>query len=327
MSDIYKRKIAALIIAHNDEVHLCRLANALHFSPSIDIYIHVDKKWNVDIEELREKLWFCRILERRISGQLDNWSLVEIALSLINTALANDRYMYYMLLSGSDYLMMDALSICSFLERQYPSNYIDVTPHSKNNWINRKFSKWYFYRLDSFILDLEIPHSCKYLFRKIRRTFEEVYSFIYSPYKGLKKMNVQLYGGSTWWILSDYAIECILDYAQHNSQMINYIKHSTTPDETFFQTMYMNANVDKNPIINSPSERLQNCKTYAYFTDSYEIKAKKPFMGHPYVFSMEERDLINSLIENKKHFFARKFSTGISADILDYIDQALSITR
>ena len=82
-------KHAVLIMAHKNKEQLIRLIKSLACG-SLDIFVHLDKNWKLSREDLSDiagcadNVYLC---STRIHGELDNWSLVEITLNLIDDAI------------------------------------------------------------------------------------------------------------------------------------------------------------------------------------------------------------------------------------------------
>ena len=139
--------IAAMIMCHKNLEQVKRLTQTLSH-PEIDIFVHIDSKCNEDFpitaDALDGGLYF---VEKRISGFLDDRSLIDITLSMI--ALAKDtekqtskHYDYFILLSGQDYPIKNVSFIVKSLNESYPKPFIDCNGGGKNNPVIRsKFSK------------------------------------------------------------------------------------------------------------------------------------------------------------------------------------------
>ncbi|WP_279167047.1 beta-1,6-N-acetylglucosaminyltransferase [Thomasclavelia cocleata] len=94
---------AVLIIAHKNKNQLIRLIKSLEDN-EFDIFVHIDKKWKItkeEIVEIKRATSHVTVLDKRISGFLDTWSLCQITIELIKKALIkNKNYKYFILLSG-----------------------------------------------------------------------------------------------------------------------------------------------------------------------------------------------------------------------------------
>ena len=98
------------------------------------------------------------------------------------------------------------------------------------------------------------------------------------------------------------------------NKIINLLRKTHTPEETFFQIMTMKSPVANLVDVNPKEMVAQNCMTYAYFSDK-----DKPFKGHPYIFTVDDYSKIISL----PHLFARKFDETVDAKVFDLIDDKI----
>lgn len=55
------------------------------------------------------------------------------------------------------------------------------------------------------------------------------------------KLNIPFYFGSQWWCLSKKVIDWMINYLEQNSGYYKFYKNCVCPDESFFQTLYMNS--------------------------------------------------------------------------------------
>lgn len=311
-------KHAILILAHKNIDQLCRLVSVLN-DDDFDIFIHFDKKFNVsqdDIKKLESKNKNINICKERISCMLDTWSLVEATYCLIKLALSKEeKYSYFLLLSGQDYPIKPLSVIKERLNGAYPIPLIDCTPYDKDNWIASGFSRIrnvpLHYKIDSLTENK--------ILRKILKlpiyAGEVIHTTIVgSPISKLEKCNCDLYGGSAWWILPYECMTDICKEIENNSEIVKAFKLKTTPEETFFQTMVMRSKYKDMVVLNDIYETKQNCETFAYFEDT-----DKPATGHPYVLTLDEFEKL----KNRKELFARKFDLNFDEKIFDRIDTEL----
>lgn len=138
--------IAAMIMCHKNLEQVHRLVQALSH-PEIDIFVHIDQKCTEDYQITRANSGALYFVENRISGYLDDRSLIDITLSMIKLAKSVEEkkckhYEYFMLLSGQDYPIRDMSFIVKSLGKSYPTPFIDCNGGGKNNpIIQSKFGK------------------------------------------------------------------------------------------------------------------------------------------------------------------------------------------
>ena len=317
---------ACLIMGHKNPLQIVRLAKKLMNNKN-DVFIHLDlnmaesdSQYVKTFSAKNKGVYFCN---NRIHGVLDKRSLVDIVFIMINEAKLiekkNDKhYKYYLLFSGQDYPIRNIGLVNNDLDASYPKPYIDCTPYDKKNWIYHKFK---FSKSSLKYHNWISSHFNKGVFRKVVRLTAVIYERALSilgrdTYHELRKMEVSLYGGSAWWILPDSIINYILEkYVNKDSISEIILNESVTPEETFFQTMAKRSPLSDLIETNPKDMVLQNCKTWAYFFDD-----DKPFVGHPYIFTINEIDKL----QNTNFWFARKFDMTIDSNIMDKLDIIIS---
>ena len=108
------KKIAYLVLVHNDPDHLLRLIDAINFN--CDIYIHIDYKANLDdFRELKkyDNIYFC---ESRKNICWGGFNMVLAMKELIKMSLnKNKDYSHLVFLSGSDYPIKNKEEIYEYL--------------------------------------------------------------------------------------------------------------------------------------------------------------------------------------------------------------------
>ena len=314
---------AFMIMCHKNVGQVIRLAERC-ITEKTDVYIHADT--NMPQSEYDELEMYARtrkgvyLTTKRYHGVLDTRSLCDIALEMVSCAKKKEKemggYRYFALLSGQDYLIKPMRWIEKELEENYPQPLIDCTPYATTNWVYHKFAD------HPLVLHYHrwINKLPKGLLRKCFRVTEIICRKVtrqlnLGVYKELCAKEVNLFGGSAWWILPDQAIDYILEEYEKNSTYVQTLLNKTnTPEETFFQIMTMQSPIAKMVDINPVDMVAQNCKTWAYFADE-----GKPFKGHPYVFTAGEYDKL----KNSSAWIARKFDATVDSKILDLIDANL----
>ena len=311
-----------MIMAHKNVEQLKRLIKNLECE-DFYFFIHLDKEWKLsgeEIEGIRLTTSNVYVIKKRIHGELDKFSLVQIALNLSDAALEvekeqNIKFSYFLLLSGQDYPIKNTKYILEFLKQQYPKPLIDIDTYKQGNWLAKKFElvKWV-NKMDRVLLQEKpsLKRKIKLFYYILANKLESISKG--SPYERLQKHNVQLGGGSAWWILPHGVIENIYHQRISNKKLIKDLKSVWTPEENFFQIMTLmcdeaNLMVENDEIYD---ENSQQCMTFANF-----ITPTKPFRGHPHTILLEDFDRITS----KKALFARKFDVTIDKEILDKIDK------
>ena len=318
-------KIAYLINCHKNMDHVAQLAHRLH-SDNSHIFIHVDKKVSQETYDLllslTGDLGHCFICQTRIDGKLDDRSLVDIVMILISYAkqMAEKNgihYSYYCNMSGQDYPIKPRAYIEQTLIDNYPDLYISCRDASYAPFVVHKYAR-------NKALIRYRNWSLKFKNTIIRKFLQGVGIVLRSILKLLGQTAGQriirngwsYYQGSAWWILPDCVIQAIeTEYYGQTKLSTIMLDESTTPEETYFQSVVMQLFFSDSAQIDHSKMRIQKHKTYADFGS----KSNRPIVHHPYVMTMSDYE---RLCESEC-FFARKFDNAVDSEIIDKIDAVL----
>lgn len=286
-------KHAYLIIAHGEPYILEKLLKSIDDERN-DIYIHIDKKWkDFDFN------YFKKIVEKsnlyftkRLDVRWGTYKLIECELLLFKAARKNDRYAYYHLLSGVDMPLKNQSIIHEYFDKNQGKEFICYDHHDNVQQETVDRIKYY--------------HLFTSKFKNkgfLARVWNSLHYRLISLQKKLrvdrcKDLHVQK--GAQWVsITSD-----LVDYIIFKEKQIKKIfKYSYCADEVFIQTMVYNSNF---------YDMVESRKDDDYHYIKRLIDWKR---GEPYTFKKED---YNELI-NSDCFFARKFSTKVSKEVVDML--------
>ena len=125
-------KHAFLIIAHNELRILNILLTMLDDSRN-DIYLHLDKKWKLNIQNLHypQKAQLF-LIEKRMDIRWGDISLIKLEFRLFRMAFANGPYLYYHLLSGVDLPIKSQDYIHEFFQKNYGKEFVGFAQGEDN---------------------------------------------------------------------------------------------------------------------------------------------------------------------------------------------------
>lgn len=124
------------------------------------------------------------------------------------------------------------------------------------------------------------------------------------------------YQGPAWWVLPDYVIDAIeKEYYVPSKFAKIMIDESTTPEETYFQSMAMHIFFSDGKKIDNADMKIHKCVTYADFGG----KTNRPQVYHPYIITMDDYERLCK----SDCWFARKFDNSVDSKIIDTIDENL----
>ena len=262
-------KQAFLIIAHKNLNQVQKLIDALD-SDLFDIYIHIDKKCNENIELSAKKSKL--FIYQEVSVVWGTYSIVRAELLLFKEAMKNN-YSYYHLLSGEDYILTNTQNIYNFFENSKKEFILFTSKKMTEKDMERVLYKHLILgkvrngkskRYDSILFHLDDLYvSIQKLLRVTKKTYFKEYQ-----------------RGSQWASLTNDFVKYIIE----NEKIIEKSFDNTLiPDEMFIQTLAINSKHFKNIYdYNNFNMPIQN---YRYIDWN---------RGKPYVFKEEDyNELIN----------------------------------
>lgn len=254
--------IAYFILAHSNPKQVARLIKSLYTEEDIFV-IHIDSR--ISTNEFLNHITEKNVyfLKERIPSKWGSFGLIEATLAgLRYVQTSNANRM--VLLSGQDFPIKSVQFIKRFF-RAYPNKI--------------------------FIQYAEIPNSSWHSGGVGR----------FPQYEKVQKI-LKLYGGSQWFSMPVKLIAKIFDFLAFNPLYLSYFKRVHIPDESFFQTLFLNCGIAKitKEIVN---------KTLNFTEWSKET-------GHPKIFTGKD---ITLLLQSDA-LFARKFDSILSVDAMSYIE-------
>jgi hypothetical protein len=294
------KRLAYLILAHADPIHLGRLVQAL--GAAADIYVHVDAK--SPIEKFREVLshTHAKIVEPRVRVAWAGISIVDATLLLMRAAIASpNEYHHLILLSGNDYPLKNSREIYSYFQANASQEfirYIDMR-QSKDHYMKQIEKRWYkepWYKGEVGIV------------QKFDKLLRKVGNWLAFPNEWPSEITP--YFGSQWWALTPSCVSYILEYIDANPHYRQCNRFTFAPDEHFFHTLVGNSKFAKN------ATGLEAYKKGGTF-----LLANLHVIHH----SLQKWYTIDDWndIACSEKLFVRKLGTKPSSELLDCIDRHL----
>ena len=221
-------KIAYLILAHNNPKHLQRLITSLSSSAS-SFFIHLDQKSDcADFSSIKgENIYF---IKKNIAVFWGDFSIVEATLILLRTALlAQHNFERFVLLSGADYPIRSTAHIESFFEARKTEEFIALKTPSNLT-----------YRLASY--RIRPKHTNAVVMKVINKINKIIESYKFRRDYKMHLGALLPYGGSDWWALSREACDFVLNFVKNNKKIVNFLKNTSIPSESFFHIILGNSN-------------------------------------------------------------------------------------
>lgn len=298
-------------MAHKNYEQLLRLVSYFNVSDDFVCIVHPDKKWKLNPACLAELKKTCVVVENRKSAYLTEWSMIEVTLELIYTAKAyekehNIKFSYFQLISGQDYPLRSIEEYNEYLDTHYPESFIDYT--NEKVFARRMFSRWRYHLPRKIVCPISRGNL---LVRKVLLLPTAVFEIIYSkcfhtPKEYFEKHEYKYAAGPAWWVLTDEALSGMLKTIETDNKLINHLKNIGTPEENFFQTIYVNGGYPNS----------NRCLTHSHFR-----KAGYQDASHPYIITEDEVHTVLEKLRENDVFFARKFDITVDRNVLDKIDE------
>jgi len=304
-------KIAYLLLANNQPLHLSRLINRLNHTGT-RFFVHVDK--SSDLREFANYLHgsSATLIRPRLSSPWGGLGIVKATLSGIKAIIRSGfDYDYIVLISGNDYPIKPNKFISEFLSaNNQSSNYIYC--HVMNPGIDheefRRIQK-YFVRVGSNLIIYPGQNASITLAEKLTQRFCKL---LFGNYPRQFIPGVVPVFGSQWWALNNKAIKFIATYLDDNPEFLKYFRYSFVPDEMFFQTILYgtgNEEIMQTIVAESHDSRL----TFTHWDRPDELYGQALTLND-----------FSSLKDSTK-LFARKFDELKSRDLLNLIDSEILI--
>lgn len=296
-------RIAFIITAHNDPVHLKRMTDAL--PESSEFFVHVDAK--SDIEPFLKLIDNPRVhfTKKRINVMWGSLGVVDSQMQAIGEALVSGKeYDYFISLSGLDYPLWSNRKIEEFLQSHKGTNFIYGVDMDKQGKESKLYRQYRFF-------------NCKYWrYKTLKSKFRvSLREFVYAL--GIRKplhfsaegKNYNLYKGAMWWAFTQDFVKVAYNYWANNKEYYKYFINSFAPDETFFSTIAFNNEELKRTTLGEVEHftRLEDVTPLTFIDYTNGIKI------------LDESDLPRLLSSGK--IFFRKTITGQSDRLMDKIDE------
>lgn len=298
--------IAYFILVHRYPEQFKRLFKSIYNSANFYL-IHMDKKSDLDlftnINSFLENYSNVQIMKSQ-NVVWGGYSMVDVEMKAIKKLLKiNKDWQFFVNLSGQDFPLKSQKQIEIFLKKNSGSSFIKIADQVKErpNTLNR-----------------------------IKNYFtESTDGFIGTPIKRSYLKNIKPYIGGQWKILTRTCCEFLCS-SPEVARFEKFYKNTLIPDESFFQTVLMNAgykgkliNDDKRAIIWIPDFGLKlkskrfSANTTKSLIESGEIKLR------PKTLTQKDMDFLLK----STALFARKLDETIDNEIFDSLELKLQVLK
>ena len=290
-------KHAFLVMAHTQPDLLMRLLKRLDHE-KVDIFLHLDKKSDINIEDINVLCKSNLFITERIRVSWGAYSCVQAEYLLLKEATSKGSYCHYHLISGQDCLLQNIEKILDYYDSNHDTNFISFKNDEIDYYIDRL--KWN-YHFQEFV---GRKHGVLYFLQSLlikmqkavnrERTIPDNVSF--------GSMYYDITDGFARWIVDNY------------NDWKPYFTNTVCPDEFFIQTLFSTYLKEHDGKLCHQEEEDYQTINRAEMSICRAIDWKR---GHPYIWTEDDYDMLRS----SGLFFARKVDAVKSKALLDILDE------
>lgn len=279
-------KHAYLIIAHTNWEQLQKLVSLVDDERN-DIYIHIDKKVNIESLWLHTDKSPIHFVDR-IDIRWGTSSIIEAELSLFETAI-RISHSYYHLISGFDLPIKSQNSIHDFFHQNQGKEFIGFG--SKDWDVEGRIYCYNLFGRQMRNSNLAVRYLCKAI-----RMFANYLQIKLHVYPNKSKDRIYRYGCEWVSVTHCFAEELV----KQKTFFLRRYKYSYCPDEIYKQTFAYNSKYRDH--IYDLKDEFRGC-----------MREIDWIRGRPYIFTESDYDMLI----NSDKLFARKFDQRKDEEIID----------
>lgn len=293
-------KLAILLLCHKNAEQINLFLETLKH-PDIEFFIHMDKKADIVNQLIKRQDIHVLPDNLRVDVKWSGFSMIEATLNLLKEAYKATRFDYYWLCSGQDFPLKSPGQIIEYFSMHVGRNFISLRPsynyqndHHENHLDKRNVMKY-----PEFLMDRTFTK------RLLKRLYIEISGGWNSTYHIFRRKDkfstIPFYFGPQWIAITNSFARWLLSYLSDNPWYEEGYKSSLTPDESFFQTLFMM----------SPYKETRH--NYLHYID-WSSKTGGT-INSPNTLTVLDYDKIKL----SKYLMARKFDTMIDGKIIKMI--------
>lgn len=303
-------KIAYLILAHIDARHIERLSNRLTADNENKVFIHLDKK--SDIDKFKEK---CpekdniHYIKERVTVYWGGFSSIEATINSFKEILLENQYQRVVILQGLDYPIKSNNEIEKYFKENENIEFLKAFNETKSKDIKNLHKYCLYWYLDNDSFSKKLINKINSLLLKIK-----ILPQLKKPYIIINNKKYEIYRGWAHIALTKEAIKYIINFYDNNKEFNNYFKTSYASDESYFHTIIYNSHFREKTCTNGitiPENNRNNFEilnlTYFEYPDIVKVFT-------------EIQDYIK--LKKTNFLYIRKVDNN-SSKLLDYIDKDL----
>lgn len=274
---------AYLIMAHHQFDFLKELLSALDDERN-DIYLHIDQKvQDIDFSSLSHTIQKSNLyFTKRLNVHWGGYSQTACELTLLKAAVPR-RYIYYHLLSGSDFPLKSQDQIHRFFEEHDGWEFLHFDAPQLPPQVKERICLYHFFRESS----CPLAEPADMLLTRLQRILRV---------NRLKGEAVSLQKGANWFSITHAFAEYVLS---RESWIQKHFRHSVCADELLLQTLAASSPFMEK--VFDPFGGRLSLGNLRY------VDWERGSENSPYTFQESDAEFLRSL----PHLFARKFERNI----------------
>ena len=220
-------RIAFLILAHQDALHLERLCRALQGSklicscrpPSGGLFPGSDRPIpGVTV------IHPCSLIH------WGDFSMIEATLSLLNNARQSGTFDRFVLLSGSCYPVKPLASLEAAFAADSRREWISLTPITRQSSLYNTVGRHW--RMAPLLGNSVLDSKVRAVYNKISKVMDGTWP---------SEIGLTPYFGSQWWGLTEPCVTSILEFVRDRPDFVRAYRSVYAPDEHLFHTIVANS--------------------------------------------------------------------------------------
>lgn len=283
--------MAYLILVHKNPEQVNMFIEQLLNYGDCDIYIHVDKKAENIIPDIRKDNRIYVVSKYSVSW--GSFEIVKAAIELMKM-VTNSRMDYTHMYFGSGQDLLVKKGLYEYLSKNRDKIFLRINGKIDNS---RRASARYRICWPHKLMIRNDLHP--YRFIRIAMQFLCKFGIVVRPNKKTIKNKVTFYEGRTWFIAPIDVLEYIVDYVKNNPDYVDFWENSLASDLMFFQTIIMNSRYVGN---------VEDELMYVKFGETFST------MNHPLTITMDDVEKI----DDGNFYCARKFEISESQESIEY---------
>jgi len=269
-----KNNIAILILAHHNAEQLSLLIN--HLKPNFDIYVQIDKKSDLEINQLpkSQNLYYFK----EIDVFWGHFTQI-LNMKFILERAYQKGYDMYCFISGDDFPIKSNEHIKTFFNSNKNNIYMYANPLPITSWgFNNGFD-----RLDRYWFMKIYSRKFVKIFARLTLVFQRIL-FIKN-----KRFPIKYYAGSNWLNLTHESVIYVFNFLKQNPNYLKKLRYSRATDEIWIQTILMNSPL-KEKVVNDDLRYIDwttgpDFPRILDYTDLEKIKDSKAIFARKILFN------------------------------------------